>query len=98
TVHYGTISDTEEIKGESESKYTQKYDAQKDVFNGILADLKEANELLAANPDIIAGDIIYQGNSGQWQKLINAFRLKVLMTLSHQESDTELNIKSEIAS
>lgn len=98
TLHFGDIPYSEALKGESESIYTPKYDAQKDIFKGILAELKEANELLAAHPDIIAGDIIYQGSSSQWQKAINAFRLKVLMTLSNKESDTDLNIKSEFAS
>lgn len=98
TLHFGDIPYSEALKGESESVFSPKYDAQKDVFKGILAELKDANDLLAANPDIIAGDIIYQGNSGQWQKLINAFRLKVLMTLSHKEGDSDLNIKSEFAS
>lgn len=98
TLHFGDIPYAEALKGESENIFMPKYDTQKEVFQGILRELKEANDLLAAHPDIIAGDIIYQGNSEQWQKAINAFRLKVLITLSHKENDPDLNIKSEFAS
>jgi hypothetical protein len=42
--------------------------------------------------------VFYGGNALNWQKLINSFRLKVLITLSKKENDAELNIKSTFAS
>ncbi|MCD8540938.1 MAG: SusD/RagB family nutrient-binding outer membrane lipoprotein [Leadbetterella sp.] len=97
-LQFGDIPYSEALRGEQSEIFSPKYDAQKDVFKGILAELKEASELLEANPAIISGDIIYNGNSSSWVKAINAFRLKVLMTLSKHENDGELNIKSEFAS
>jgi hypothetical protein len=67
------------------------------VFKGILAELKEANDLLANENTIIAGDIIYGGDLHKWRKAVNAFRLKVLMLLSNKEGDGDLNIKSTFA-
>jgi len=98
TLTFGDIPYNEALQGESNQIFTPKYDAQKDVFIGILNELEEANNLLNGNNDIIYGDIIYGGNALNWQKLINSFRLKVLIILSKKENDTELNIKNAFAS
>ncbi|WP_147675974.1 SusD/RagB family nutrient-binding outer membrane lipoprotein [Algibacter pacificus] len=98
TLTFGDIPYSEALKGETEENYLPLYDTQKDVFVGILNELSKANDLLQANTNIIDGDIIYGGNTVKWQKLINSFRLKILMTLSKKESDTDLNIKNEFAS
>lgn len=98
TLTFGDIPYSEALQGESNQIFTPKYDAQKDIFIGILSELEEANNLLNENNDIIYGDIIYGGNALNWQKLINSFRLKVLITLSKKENDTELNIKNTFAS
>ena len=98
TLTFGDVPYSEALQGESNQIFTPKYDAQKDVFIGILSELEEANNLLDGNNDIIYGDIIYGGNALNWQKLINSFRLKVLITLSKKENDPELNIKSAFAS
>lgn len=97
SVRFGDVPYSEALKGESSSLFMPKYDTQKEVFKGILAELKEASDILTANPSVIAGDIIYGGNSSNWVKAINAYRLKVLMALSNHESDTELNVKTEFA-
>ncbi len=98
TMQFGDIPYTEALKGETDGLFTPKYDSQKDVLKGILVELKEANDLLQANPAVISGDIIYGGNSTNWLKAVNSFRLKVLMTLSNRENDSDLNIKTEFAS
>ncbi len=97
-LQFGDIPYSEALRGEESEIFSPKYDTQKDVFKGILAELKEAGELLEANPAVISGDIIYGGNSSSWVRAINAFRLKVLMTLSKHESNAEFNVKSEFAS
>lgn len=98
TMQFGDIPYKEALKGETDGLFTPKYDSQKDVLKGILTELKEANDLLQANPAVISGDIIYGGNSANWLKAVNSFRLKVLMTLSNRENDADLNIKTEFAS
>src|SRR5690606_7799085 len=97
TLTFGDIPHSEALKGEFEELYLPKYDTQKEVFIGILNELSEANNLLEGNTNIIAGDIIFGGNTLKWQKLVNSFRLKILMTLSKKESDAELNVKNAFA-
>jgi len=98
TLTFGDIPYSEALQGETGEKYLPKYDTQKEVFVGILKELSEANDLLEDNTNIIAGDIIYGGNTFKWQKLVNSFRLKVLMTLSKKEGDADLNLKNSFAS
>lgn len=74
------------------------YDAQKDIYAGILADLKIAADSLSEDLGSINGDIIYSGNINQWKKLINSYRLRLLISLSHHQDDATLNIKSQFKS
>lgn len=97
TLTFGDIPYSEALKGETEELYKPKYDSQKVVFIGILNELSEANSILKENSDIIEGDIIYGGNADQWRKFVNSFRLKVLITLSNKESESDLNIASSFA-
>lgn len=93
TLTFGDIPYSDALKGETQEIYTPAYDTQKDVFMGILDELEEANNIIVTD-DIIEGDIIYNGNAMQWKKLINSFRLKILMSISNQENDGDLNIVS----
>ncbi|MEO5978403.1 MAG: SusD/RagB family nutrient-binding outer membrane lipoprotein [Chryseolinea sp.] len=77
------------------------YDSQKDVYIQILKWLDESNadiaSLIASNDATLSGDI-YLGNSlGKWQKIVNSFTLRVLISLSKKEADGDLNIKSKFA-
>jgi hypothetical protein len=91
---FGDVPYTEALKGETEQIYSPSYDTQEDVFKGILDELKEADQMLSGDKSLIPGDIIY-GNAPQWRKLVNAFRLKVLMSLSKKGTVGGLNITSE---
>lgn len=95
TLTFGDVPYSQSLQGETQETYIPPaYDSQKEVFKGILNELKEANELLSKENTIIAGDIIYKGDLGKWRQAINAFRLKVLMLLSKKEADADLNIKT----
>ena len=71
------------------------YDKQEDIYKGILQELEDANTLLNPSKGIIAGDIIYGGDAGKWKKLVNAFKLRLLIHLSKKETNTNLNIKAQ---
>ncbi|AKK72243.1 hypothetical protein OK18_05950 [Chryseobacterium gallinarum] len=91
----GSAPYSEAVKGES--GITQpKYDSQEAIMSGILSELKEANDLINSN-DKIEGDIIYNGDASKWKKLINSFRLKILMTLSRKSTVGSYTIASEFA-
>lgn len=71
------------------------YDKQEDIYAGILNELDQANTILAqaasANTKI-TGDIIFNGSPVQWQKAVNAFKLRLLIHLSKKTGDTKLNV------
>ena len=85
---------------------TPAYDSQHDVYKNALSLLDNANTLLgaliSANPALAnqvldAGDI-YGFTYLQWQKLINTYRLRVLISLSKRAADNaDLNIISQFA-
>ncbi|PZX50521.1 SusD/RagB family nutrient-binding outer membrane lipoprotein [Algoriphagus chordae] len=91
TLNFGDVPYTAALKGEIEEEYAPVYDDQEVVFKGILLELEEADKILSEQNTIIAGDIIYAGNVLSWRKLINAFRLKVLMTLSPKSASGEID-------
>ncbi|MFD1772264.1 SusD/RagB family nutrient-binding outer membrane lipoprotein [Sphingobacterium suaedae] len=97
TLTFGDIPYSEALQGERNAIYSPTYDAQKDVFNGILSELEEASNILTENQEVLTGDIIYEGNTTQWIKAINAFRLRVLLTLSKKDGDSNLGIKAKFA-
>ena len=71
------------------------YDKQEDVYEGILIELEEANDILSDANGTINGDIIYGGNASRWKKLVNAFHLRLLIHLSKREGDTKINVKQQ---
>ncbi|WP_276500831.1 SusD/RagB family nutrient-binding outer membrane lipoprotein [Terrimonas pollutisoli] len=80
---------------------TPKYDTQKEIFVQILKWLDEANndltQLIAAADVSLLGDFYNNNNLGKWQKVVNAFKLRVLISLSKKEGDAELGIKAKFA-
>lgn len=79
--------------------FTPDYDAQKDVFIGILNQLEEANNLLTSTSIIseaVASDVMYHGDGQKWRKLANGLRLRFLMRLS-EKNEAGVNVAEEIA-
>lgn len=96
SLKFGSIPYSEAVKGES--GITQpKYDSQETVMTGILSELKDANNLINTS-DKIEGDIIYNGDAAKWKKLINSFRLKILITLSKKTTVGNYSVATEFAS
>lgn len=91
TLTFGDIPYTEALQGD-EGVFTPMYDAQEDVYLGILQELTEANIMLAESEGEIEGDIIYDGDVLKWRKLVNSFKLRVLLSLSAKEGNTKLNV------
>jgi hypothetical protein len=83
---YGDIPYSEATKAKAGSIYTPKYDTQEEIYNGILADLKKANEIIGTSNETVSGDILYSGNITRWRRLANSLRLRILMRLSKKRS------------
>jgi hypothetical protein len=86
-------------------KYTTPaFDSQHDVYKNSLKLLDDANTMLTAtigstqNTTFDVGDIFGFTNL-QWQKLINTYRLRILISLSKRVDDNaDLNIKAQFSS
>jgi hypothetical protein len=86
---YGDVPYSEAGKAKSEGVYLPKYDKQEDIYKGLLADLKKANDVLAKSTNTLSGDIIYGGGAGavmKWRKLANSLRLRMLMRVSKKQN------------
>jgi len=81
TTLFGDVPFTEAWKPE-EFPYPQ-FDAQKDVFEGIIALLDEAvAQMDPSSPLRITDyDVFYKGDLAKWAKLANSIKFKVLMTM-----------------
>ena len=95
---YGTITDlwgdapySQALKAELGSNYFKpKFDDQKDIYLGILADLDTANVLLSKNASAYSNvspkqDVIYNGNPEKWRKFANSLALRYYMRLQAKE-------------
>ncbi|TFF38573.1 SusD/RagB family nutrient-binding outer membrane lipoprotein [Mucilaginibacter psychrotolerans] len=107
TMKVGDVPMTDALKGLD--GLTPKYDSQKQVFINALALLEDANkdlgEMNAVNK-LTTGtyvvdskyDFYFRGDLTKWQKVVNAYRLRVLINLSKKATDAELNVKAQFAS
>lgn len=83
---------------------TPQYSTQKEVYAKALQLLEDANtDLNALIPTIntatnISGDIYFNNDLKKWQKAINTYKLRVLISLSKRADDTaDLGIKQKFA-
>ncbi len=84
TDNWGNVPYSEAIGGETTGVFRPKYDSQEAIYQGILADLSKADELLAQGTPIFGGDLLYNGNLNAWRKLANSLQLRYLMRISNR--------------
>ena len=99
SLQMGDLPMTDALQGLNNMKPA--YDPQKKVFQQAFAWLDSANAdlgaLVAKGEAPVQGDIYFNGNLSKWQKVVNTFRLRLLIDLSKKESDADLNIKQQFA-
>jgi hypothetical protein len=76
----------------SEAAVAPAYDDQESIYLQVLSDLEVVNDSLNDSNGAISGDIIYNGNLTQWKMAVNAFALRVLMSLSEKTGDAQLQV------
>ncbi len=83
---YGDIPFSEAGKG-AEGNYSPKYDAQKDVYNGIIEMLKDGLSKIDLASDLHPGtdDLIYAGNMALWKKFANTLLLRIYLRISNAD-------------
>lgn len=103
----GDIPMTQALQGLS--NLTPAYDTQKAVMVQSLAWLESANSDMAqliANPSLggtglgatLNGDFLLGNSLAQWQKVVNSFRLRLLIQLSKKVTDPDLNVAAQFNS
>lgn len=106
SLEMGDLPLTESLEGQQ--NLTPKYNAQEDVFKQSLLWLDTANTNLAqliSSPDLsnttegqtLKGDIYYGNDLKKWQKVVNTFKLRLLIQLSKKADDASLNVKQQFA-
>lgn len=95
---YGDVPYSAAINAKGGENYP-KYDPQEEIYNGILADLKTANDLLGSSSEVLAGDIVFAGSGDnatqllKWRKLANSLRVRYLMRISRKR-DVSADLKA----
>jgi hypothetical protein len=96
---FGELPLTDALKGTSVPQPA--YNTQKEIYVQILNWLDGANTdltaLITKGDNSLSGDIYLGNDLKKWQKVVNAFTLRVLVSLSKKDSDADLNIKARVA-
>jgi hypothetical protein len=69
------------------------YDSQEQIYNGLLADLKTANDILGTSSEGVGGDLIFNGDMTKWKKLANSLRIRYLLRISNKR-DVSADLKA----
>jgi len=75
---------------------TPKYDAQRDIYLGLLAELKTAVGLISLTDNPIAGDLLYNGSMARWKKFANSLRLRIALRIADKEEAAAKAVFDEI--
>jgi hypothetical protein len=99
TQRVGDLPLNEALRGTD--NITPAYNTQKELYVQVLKWLDEANAdlttLLAAGDRTLQGDFYLNNDLLKWQRVVNTFKLRVLLSLSKREADAELNVKARFA-
>jgi len=97
---WGDAPYSQALKAENGSAYFKPvFDAQKDIYHGIIADLDTANTLLSKSASAYKNvdskqDVLFNGNPAKWRKFANSLALRYYMRLQAKEpSVAEQGIK-----
>ncbi len=89
TDYWGDVPYSAALKGEEEGGATPVYDAQKDIYTGMLADLTTAVSLLSPSEQTFGqGDILYDNDMLAWGRFANSLRMRLAMRLSEVDPST----------
>ena len=79
---YGNMPYTEAARNYAESIFYPIYDTQKDIYDALITEVKDALLLFDTEKPAIKGDIIYNGDITKWKKFGNSLLLRMGMRLS----------------
>jgi hypothetical protein len=79
---YGDVPYTKAGLGYYEDELFPIYDKQQDIYTDLLKEVDESTTALDAAGDVPNGDVLYNGNIGQWIKFGNTLLLRIAMRLT----------------
>jgi hypothetical protein len=93
---WGDVPYSEALKGDhAEATLQPVYDAQKDIYTALFADLTEAVDGMAAGTSVVSvlspvggADPIYAGNRTRWERFGNSLRARHAMRLANVDPAT----------
>jgi SusD/RagB-like outer membrane lipoprotein len=93
---WGDVPYSEALKGDAADATLQPaYDAQKDIYTGLFADLTEAVNAMAAGASaasvltpVGSADPLYAGNRTRWERFANSLRARHAMRLANVDPAT----------
>jgi len=91
TMQMGDIPYSQANQG-ADGVYKPVYDSQEAVLTGVLEELREANDFFADGRTFEGDPSPFNGDPLKWQQAVNAFTLRVLMSLSEKTDNTNLDV------
>ncbi|MBY0245092.1 MAG: SusD/RagB family nutrient-binding outer membrane lipoprotein [Sphingobacteriaceae bacterium] len=93
TDNYGNIPYSEAL---NINIITPKYDSQRDVYLGLIDELKTALNTFDVNGAKISGDPIFNGKIASWKKFANALRFRLALRIADREPILAKQIIDEV--
>jgi hypothetical protein len=82
---WGDVPYSEALQGATNT--TPKYDPQRDIYIGLINDLKRAVGLISASGGSFgAGDILYGNDMQRWRRFANSLRMRLAMRLVNKDA------------
>lgn len=92
---YGNVPYSEAGMGYRGQIYNPRYDNQEDIYQGLIANIREGLALLNEEKAAIQGDIFYNGDIAKWRKFGNSLLLRTGMRLSKVDPATAKSVAVE---
>lgn len=92
---YGDVPYSEAGNGYVTQNLYPKYDAQKEIYEGMIAEIEKGISILDKNKEpIVKGDIIYQGDIDKWKRFANSLLLRLGMRMEKANPDLAKTVVS----
>ncbi|MBC9912716.1 SusD/RagB family nutrient-binding outer membrane lipoprotein [Chitinophaga varians] len=75
---------------------TPVYDSQKDVYTGLLDELKQAAATVTPGSNPIDGDILLSGDVTRWKQFANGLRLRIALRIADREPAIAKTVFDEV--
>ncbi len=96
---YGDIPYTQAGRGlVGAENWFPKYDAQKDVYMMLVADIREARDAFSPSARALGEqDVLYQGDYAKWRKFANSLLMRIALRMSNVDPATAQAVFTEAA-